>query len=148
MEKPIGLSQHINILIQESHLKAWRHIGQCPVSEYHSKPYNTLITLIKYYWESRKLVQLVKRLKHLTLFLEICVKFCVKNPSLAHRAGVKVEVKGQIGADHLNLSNFGSLQKLAKSKVCTCKLGWAKKNSWSKVGHQVHVGSVAVALVK
>ena len=26
----------------------------------------------------------------------------IKNPSLAHRAGVKVEVKGQIGVDHLS----------------------------------------------
>ncbi len=34
-----------------------------------------------------------------TLLLEICVKFCVKYPSLAHRAGVKF--KGQIGANHL-----------------------------------------------
>ncbi len=33
---------------------------------------------------------------------EICVTFCVKNPSLAHRAGVKGEVKGQIRAYHLN----------------------------------------------
>ncbi len=31
-----------------------------------------------------------------------CLKARVKNPSLAHRPGVKVEVKGQIGDDHLN----------------------------------------------
>ena len=35
------------------------------------------------------------------LLLEICVKFCIKNPSLAHRDGVNVEVKGQKRANHL-----------------------------------------------
>ena len=66
VNQAIALPQHINILIQEYRLKAWRHIGlfflfykKCPVSEYCSEPYNTLITLMKYFWESRKLVQLV-----------------------------------------------------------------------------------------
>ena len=34
---------------------------------------------------------------------QYCVKLCVQNPSLAHKAGVKDEVKGQIGTDHLDL---------------------------------------------
>ena len=38
-----------------------------------------------------------------------CIKFCIKNPLLAHRAGVRGEVKGQMRADHLEKwSYFGS----------------------------------------
>ncbi len=40
------------------------------------------------------------------LLLDICVKLFVKNPSSAHRAGVKGEVKGQMRADHLNHVNI------------------------------------------
>ena len=33
-------------------------------------------------------------------------QICVKDPSFALRAGVKIEVKGQMKADHLNYASF------------------------------------------
>ncbi len=56
-----------------------------------SLSYNALITPLVY-----------PTISILVLFLEICDKFCVKNPSSTHRAGVKGEVKGQMRADHLD----------------------------------------------
>ena len=54
--------------------------------------------------------------------LEISVKFCVENLSLAQRAGVKVQVKGQIGADHLKGALQGSFSLKLGSVVSDMSL--------------------------
>ena len=65
--------------------------------------------------------------------LENCVTFCVKNPSLAHRAGVKVEVKGQIRVDHLN-GPFLMFHTPNLSRTFTCFGDWHVSLMW----HDLH----------
>ncbi len=51
--------------------------------------YNVLITPLVY--------------PSIPIFLEICVRFCVKIPSLAHMVGVNGEGKDQMRTDHLKV---------------------------------------------
>ena len=66
-----------------------------PVSEYDSEPYtcNMLITLMKYYRESRKLVQLVKRLKHLTRYKGLSsIWYIFTNPNIVQISYVHIRM--------------------------------------------------------